>query len=124
MNFKLKTTLAMAAMLALPLAQAANITKAEHKAGKERISADYKAAKAACDSLSGNAKDVCVAEAKAAHDKAKADLKANKQVAEAQSDAMETKLKADYKVANERCDALSGDAKDSCQASAKARYFQ
>ena len=42
----------------------------------------------------------------------------------AENDAIEAKLKADYKVASERCDALSGDAKDSCQASAKARYFQ
>ncbi len=89
-----------------------------------RYEAKYKVAKEACDSLSGNAKDVCVADAKAAHDKAKADLKANKKIAEAQNDQMEAKLKADYKAANERCDSLSGNAKDSCHASAKARYFQ
>ncbi|RZL33805.1 MAG: hypothetical protein EOP35_17105 [Rubrivivax sp.] len=89
-----------------------------------RYEAKYKIAKEACDDKSGNAKDVCVADAKAAHDKAKADLKANKKIADAQNDQMETKLKADYKAANERCDTLSGDAKDSCQASAKARYFQ
>ncbi|KQW42276.1 MULTISPECIES: hypothetical protein [unclassified Roseateles] len=91
---------------------------------ESRYEARYQLAKEMCDDRSGNAKDVCVAQAKANHDKAKADLKANKAVAEAQSDAMETKLKADYKVANERCDSLSGNAKDSCQASAKARYFQ
>ncbi len=91
---------------------------------ESRYEARYKFAKEVCDDKSGNAKDVCVAEAKSARDKAKADLKANKAIAEAQSDAMETKLKADYKVANERCDALAGDAKDSCQAGAKARYFQ
>jgi hypothetical protein len=89
-----------------------------------RYEAKYKLAKEACDSKSGNAKDVCVADAKAMHDKAKADLKANKAIAEAQNDQMETKLKAEYKAASERCDSLSGDAKDSCQASAKARYFQ
>lgn len=89
-----------------------------------RYEAKYNVAKEACDSLSGNAKDVCVADAKAAHDKAKADLKANKKIADAQNDQMEAKLKADYKAANERCDSLSGNAKDSCQASAKARYFQ
>lgn len=89
-----------------------------------RYDAKYKIAKEACDSKSGNAKDVCVADAKAAHDKSKADLKANKKIADAQEDQMEAKLKADYKAANERCDSLSGDAKDSCQASAKARYFQ
>ena len=89
-----------------------------------RYEATYKVNKEMCDDKSGNAKDVCVAEAKAEHDKAKADLKANKKIATAETDAMEAKLKADYKVANERCDSLSGDAKDSCQASAKARYFQ
>lgn len=89
-----------------------------------RYDAKYKVAKEACDSMSGNAKDVCVQDAKTAHDKAKADMKANKKIANAQEDQMEAKLKADYKAANERCDSLSGDAKDSCQASAKARYFQ
>ena len=89
-----------------------------------RYDAKYKVAKEACDSLSANAKDVCVQDAKTAHDKAKADMKANKKIDEAQNDQMETKLKAEYKAANERCDSLSGDAKDSCQASAKARYFQ
>lgn len=91
---------------------------------ESRYEARYKIAKEMCDDKSGNAKDVCVAEAKAEHDKSKANLKVNKKIAEAESDWMESKLKADYKVANERCDSLSGDAKDSCQASAKARYFQ
>ena len=59
---------------------------------------------------------------KAAHDKAKADVKMNKEVREARSEAEETKMKADYKVAAERCDALTGDAKDACVASAKARF--
>lgn len=89
-----------------------------------RYEARYEIAKEMCDDKAGNAKDVCLADAKAARDKAKADLKANKAVAEAQDDQMEAKLKADYKAANERCDSLSGQAKDSCQASAKARYFQ
>ncbi|PTT88317.1 hypothetical protein DBR42_10010 [Pelomonas sp. HMWF004] len=89
-----------------------------------RFDAKYKLAKEACDDKAGNAKDVCVADAKATHDKAKADLKANKAIATAQNDQMEATLKADYKAANERCDALAGNAKDSCQATAKARYDQ
>ena len=100
------------------------ITKDRNDYLEARYDAKNKLAKEMCDSQSGNPKDVSVAEAKAPHDKAKADLKANKKIAEAQNDQMETKLKADYKAANERCDALSGNAKDSCQASAKARYFQ
>ena len=98
--------------------------KDRHDYMEARYEARYQVAKEACDSKSGGDKDVCQAEAKAAHDKAKADLKANKAIAEARDDQMEAKLKADYKVANERCDTLSGNAKDSCQASAKARYFQ
>lgn len=91
---------------------------------ESRYEARYELAKEMCDAQSGNAKDVCIAQAKASRDKAKADMKADKAVAEAQSDAMETKLKADYQVASERCASLSGEAKDSCQASARARYFQ
>ena len=37
-------------------------------------------------------------------------------------DASKDKLDADYKVAAEKCDAMAGDAKSACVASAKARY--
>jgi hypothetical protein len=84
----------------------------------------YGLAKELCDDLAGNAKDVCVAKAKADHDKAKADAKMKKSVAEARDDAADAKDKADYKVASERCDAMSGNAKDACMASARARYGQ
>ena len=60
----LKTTLAFAALLALPLAQAATMSKPDYKAAKTRISADYKADKAACASFSANAKDICLQQAK------------------------------------------------------------
>jgi hypothetical protein len=49
--------------LAMPLAQA--MTKAEYTAANGRISADYKADKAACASQAGNAKASCIAAAKA-----------------------------------------------------------
>jgi hypothetical protein len=94
------------------------------KVTEARYEADYKVAKELCDDQAGNAKDVCVAKAKAEHDKAKADAKMNKSTAEARNDAAETKNKADYKVASERCDAMSGNAKDSCLASARARFGQ
>ena len=51
-----KSTLIAAALLALPAAQAVARTKAEYKADKTRISADYKAGKKACATQSGNAK--------------------------------------------------------------------
>ena len=89
-----------------------------------RVEANYEVAKEVCDDQSGNAKDVCVAKAKAEHESAKANAKMSKDVAEARSDAADTKDKAEYKVASERCDAMSGNAKDSCAASARARYGQ
>ena len=40
------------------------MTRDAYKAEKDRSTPQYKSAKAACDSLSGNAKDICKAEAK------------------------------------------------------------
>jgi cell division protein FtsB len=42
------------------------LTPAEHTAEKQRISAEYKAAKEQCKTLKGNAKDVCEEQAKGA----------------------------------------------------------
>jgi hypothetical protein len=43
-------------------------------------------------------------------------------VATVRKDAAEEKREADYKVAKEKCDALAGNAKDSCESAAKSRY--
>lgn len=87
-----------------------------------KADAAYNVAKERCDDLAGNPKDVCVKEAKATRAKALADAKANKEVSAARSDAADDKRDAEYKVAVEKCDALAGDAKASCIASAKARF--
>jgi hypothetical protein len=94
------------------------------KLAEARYEARYEVAKERCDDMTGNSKDVCVTQAKADRDKAKADVKAGKELREASDDAQKTKNEADYKVAKERCDALSGDAKDGCLASARARFNQ
>jgi hypothetical protein len=177
-NFVLKTSLIVAGLLALPMANAAGMAKADYQAGKTRIDAAYKAdktscgalagnvkdvcseeaqakqkvalaeleyaytgkpadankvlvvkaetayevAKEKCDDKAGNVKDVCVKEAKAIEVKALADAKAGKQIGEVRKDANEAKRDADYKVATEKCDAMAGDAKDACMASAKTMY--
>ena len=174
----LKTTLAIAAVLALATAQAATMDKAAYKDAKTQISAAYKSDKATCAPMKGNAKDicmqqakgkekvalaenefaytgkpadqtkiakvkaetayavakekcddsagnfrdVCVQEAKAMKTKAMADTTMNKEVGEAKKDASQAKRDADYKVAAEKCDALAGDAKASCMASAKTKF--
>jgi hypothetical protein len=174
----LKTALATAALLALPVGQAMAMSHGDYSAGKTRISEVYKAEKDACGSLKNNAKDVCIEEAKAREKVAKAELehdytgkqsdwvkvlktraetnyavakekcddlagnnkdvcvkeakaietaaladaKLGKKVAEARSDAAKDKRDAEYKVATEKCDALAGDAKSSCIATAKANF--
>lgn len=82
----------------------------------------YAVAKERCDDQAGNAKDVCRKEAKAVEVKALADAKLGKEIGEARKDAASDKRDADYKVAVEKCDALAGDAKASCVATAKASY--
>ena len=85
--------------------------EAKLEARGDIIEADYKVAKEKCDSLSGDAKNVCVAEAKAVYAKEEAAL-------EAREDSME----ADYKVAKERCSTLSGTARRSCLKEAKVKF--
>jgi hypothetical protein len=118
-NFK--TSLFIAAMLALPVAQAATMAKADYKAGKERISAEYKADKAACDALSGNAKDVCVQEAKGKEKVAKAELEYSYTgKAKDQTKVQKAKAESAYGIAKEKCDDQAGNAKDVCVKEAKA----
>jgi hypothetical protein len=98
--------------------------KDEGKLIEARYEARYDVAKERCDDRSGEAKDLCTREAKTAYEKAKAEHKMNKKVAAAVDDAEEARVKADYKLASEKCNTLSGDAKDVCTNSAKARYSQ
>lgn len=92
------------------------------KLAKARAKATYDTAKQKCDALKGNDKDVCVKEAKAAETRALADAKAGKEMREVRKEANEDINEANYKAAKEKCDALSGDAKDRCQADVKSRY--
>ena len=45
-----------------------------------------------------------------------------KEIGDAKKGAATEKVDADYKVAIEKCDALAGDAKASCIATAKAKF--
>ncbi len=69
-----KRSLLLTAILALPAAQAAALSKDDYTSGKARITAEYKAGKSACSSMKSNAKDVCVEEAKAKEKVARAEL--------------------------------------------------
>ena len=124
-NFSFKSAIAVAALLALPLAQATNLSKDEYKAGKTRISAEYKAAKAACASMTDNAKDICKEEAKA-HEKV---ALAENEYSYTGKQADERKVRTvmadtSYAVAKERCDDLKGNPKDVCVKEAKAVHIK
>ena len=120
-TFNLKYSLVLAAILALPVAQAATMNKADYKAAKDSISTTYKADKKACDALSGNAKDVCVQEAKGKEKVAKAELEYSYTgKASDQNKMLKAKAEATYAVSKEKCDDLAGNDKDVCIKEAKA----
>lgn len=117
----LKTSISIAVLLALPMAHAASMTKADHNAAKTRIGADYQADHAACESLAGNKKDICVAQAKAKEKVAYAEL----EYGYTGKPADETKVRvakaeSAYAVAKEMCDDKAGNDKDVCVKEAKA----
>src|SRR5690349_974128 len=119
-------SIAAAVALAFGTAQAQTTGSGKHEmksAEKERIEADYKADKAKCDSMQGNAKDVCMKQAKGKEDVAKAELNAKDNPSPRnQRKVEEAKAKADYEVAKERCDDQKGKEKSACEKEAKASY--
>ena len=120
-HFKLQSALVVAAIVLLPAAHAAGITKTDYSAGKSRISAGFKADKATCASLAGNAKDICVEEAKGRQNVARAELEYGYTGKPAdQNKVLVARAESVYAVARERCDDLAGNVKDVCVAEAKA----
>lgn len=102
-------------------ARAQTILPHDHEASLKRINAEYTADKENCQSLAGNAKDICLAEAKGKEKVAKADLDAaKKNTKKARYDARITKAEADYSIAKQKCDDKAGNEKDVCLKEAKA----
>jgi hypothetical protein len=94
---------------------------AELKAGRDKIAADYKADKAACDAMKDNAKDVCNEEAKGKEKIAKAELDQKLRPSDSNARKVaEAKVEAAYDIAKEKCDDQKGDAKSACVKQAKA----
>ena len=119
----LRTAVAAAAVLMLPLAQAATMSRTDYSASKSRISETYKADKAACAPLKSNAKDICIEEAKAKEKVARAETEYS-YTGKAKDGTKVWTAKADaaFAVAKEKCDDLSGNAKDVCRQEAKTTH--
>ena len=121
----MKTTLMVAAMAAaLGLSGMSHAwTKAEHDIELNRLSADLKIARQHCDTMSGNARDICLAAANGANKVGRAELEARyKGTVQARFEAQVARAEADYDVAKERCDDFAGNAKDVCLKDAKAAF--
>jgi hypothetical protein len=94
---------------------AQTMPKDDYQAGKSRIEAESKAAKAACTSMFGNARDVCEAEASGSGKVAGAELDASYgPTLKSRNDVRVVKAEADHAVARQRCDDMAGNAKDVC----------
>ncbi len=115
-------------LLALALAvlagtASANLTKPVYSQAKDEVKAMFKAERDKCDSMSGNAKDVCQERAKGQEKVALANLEYQYTGKEKdRNDYLEARYEATYKVAKEMCDDKSGNAKDVCVAEAKAQH--
>ncbi len=104
---------------------AGEMSNDEYKAHKDRIEASYKIAKEKCDSLSGNAEDICVEEAKGRRNVEKANLEVKyKPSNKTEYEARIAKIDAEYLVAKEKCDNFNSNAKDLCVAEANAAKVQ
>lgn len=102
-------------------AVAQSMSSTEFSSGKTRIKGDYKADKKVCNTLSGNAKDVCVLGAKGKEKVAVAELEhRHKPTQKTQYNLSVARAEALYDVAKEKCDDLSGNPKDVCVQEAKA----
>jgi len=97
------------------------VTKEEFRASKDRIAAEYKAARDKCGTLSGQPKNLCGVEAKAAERRAKARAEADyENTPRAREKAVIADAEATYMVAKEQCTVKTGNDKDVCVKAAKA----
>ncbi len=95
--------------------------KAAYERARATARSTHDAAKAKCDAMTGNAKDICVAEAKAARTRAEVRAEATyKDTPKAREQAISETAEADYQVARERCNERAGNDKDVCIKVAKA----
>ncbi|MBC7513913.1 MAG: hypothetical protein H7234_05690 [Herminiimonas sp.] len=87
----------------------------------DKAANDFKLARARCDVLTGNPKDVCIVEAKAARVYLEANAKARyKNSLASTTDARKAIADADYEVEKTRCASLTGNPKDVCLKESKA----
>ncbi|MGI4721204.1 MAG: BON domain-containing protein [Janthinobacterium lividum] len=121
MNTLIATLLASVAGATIAAAPAAAQTtdSAGYRNAMQKIEADHKAAKQKCDALKDE--DICEEQADVA--RARAELAAVTKYDNSASNLASARRKladAEYDLAEEKCDAMKGNAKDSCMNNAKS----
>ncbi|WBY02541.1 hypothetical protein PE066_03115 [Ramlibacter tataouinensis] len=119
----LTLTVALAGAFAGSAFAADGMSKDAYKAAKDKIEAQAKSDKKACEPLKDNAQDICQAEAKSKEKIAKAELDAqNKPGPKADEHVRLMKAEGSYEVAKEKCEDQKGAAIESCKKDARASY--
>jgi len=95
--------------------------KLAYQQARDAAGAAYKNARAACNTYTGNPKDLCIAEAKAARVHAEEEGRARyEDTLKAYTRARMRIASANYERDKTRCDGLAGNPKDVCREQAKA----
>jgi len=104
---------------------AESMSKDQHDFKEKNIDTDYKVAKEKCDSLAGNANDICGAQAKGKMDIAKAELEHDfKPTGKTLYNMRVTNAEAEYSVAIQKCDDKDGNVESVCEKEAIAAKIQ
>jgi hypothetical protein len=114
---------AAAAVFAISAAAAAGLSRDQVRTAEDRIEAAYRSERAACESLNGNARDICIAQAKGDEKVARAKLEyLNSGKATDMMKLATARADAAYGIATERCDDVGGNARDVCLRQASAQH--
>ena len=98
--------------------------KLAYQQARDAAAANYKNARAQCDAITGNPKDVCVAEAKAVRVQAEEEARARyEDTLKAYTRARMRIASANYERDKTRCAGLTGNDRDVCKEQAKARLI-
>ena len=109
--------------LGVPATVHAGMTAAEFNADKERIEAEFVAARRKCNAFGGNALDVCLAEARGDQRVAIAELEERRSPSSrARYKLHIAKVEAAFEIATEECDERINGAKDECLADARSTF--
>jgi hypothetical protein len=126
MKYRLNTLAALTAAVTLALScsvasAAVDEAKLVYKQAQDNAAAAYKVARARCDAIAGNPKDVCVAEAKAARVRTEQEAEAYyKNTLKAYTASRMKIAEANYDLDKAKCGAFAGNEKDVCISQAKA----